>query len=209
MATLKEQLMKLVRSTPGLTDREMTDRLLGPGAGQQALNQVARQLASAGRIVRRQRQDGRIANYLNDAPNQDAEKAQPHLGLSAGLSEDQVKRSLQTWLESSGWQASVVWGRSPGIDIKATKNDQRWIIEAKGCGSLSPMRVNYFLSILGELLQWMDDPGAHYSIALPDMKQFRRLWQRLPRLAKPRTTISALFVDSRGAVNEVSVGPDE
>ncbi len=65
------------------------------------------------------------------------------------------------------------------------------------------MRVNYFLSILGELLQRMDDPDARYSIALPDMQQFRRLWQRLPQLAKARTTISALFVSPSGKVEEV------
>jgi hypothetical protein len=66
------------------------------------------------------------------------------------------------------------------------------------------MRVNYFLSVLGELLQRMDDPDARYSLALPDMKQFRKLWQRLPQLAKSRTTISALFVDPLGKVEEVS-----
>jgi len=54
-----------------------------------------------------------------------------------------------------------------------------------------------------ELLQRMDDPDARYSIALPDMQQFRRLWQRLPQLAKARTTISALFVSPSGNVEEV------
>jgi len=120
------------------------------------------------------------------------------------LSEDEVKRALQLWLEESGWQVSVIWGRGRGIDVIATKDGKRWIIEAKGCGSLDPRRVNYFLSILGELLQRMDDPDARYSIALPDMKQFRRLWQRLPDLAKSRTKISALFVDGSGRVEEVS-----
>jgi hypothetical protein len=48
--------------------------------------------------------------------------------------------------------------------------------EAKGCGSLQPMHVNYFIAILGELLQRINDPGARYSIALPDMKQYRGLW---------------------------------
>lgn len=81
--------------------------------------------------------------------------------------------------------------------------DQRWIIEAKGCGSLNPMRVNYFLGILGELLQRMNDTDARYSIALPDITQYRRLWQRLPELAKSRTTISALFVGAGGSVEEV------
>ena len=120
------------------------------------------------------------------------------------LSEDDVKRSLQAWLEASGWKASIIWGRGRGIDVEATKNGKRWIIEAKGCGSLNAMRVNYFLSILGELLQRMNDPNAQYSIALPDMKQFRGLWQRLPDLAKSRTRISALFVGTSGRVEEVS-----
>jgi len=130
--------------------------------------------------------------------------AVPEGTSSEMLSEDEVKRRLQVWLEASGWQVSVIWGRGRGIDINATKDGKRWVIEAKGCGSLNPMRVNYFLSILGELLQRMDDPEARYSIALPDMKQFRGLWQRLPELAKTRTTISALFVDISGKVDEIS-----
>jgi len=63
------------------------------------------------------------------------------------------------------------------------------------------MRVNYFLSILGEILQRMDDPEAKYSIALPDIKQFRLLWERFPSLAKKRTGISILFVDSNGKIS--------
>ncbi len=66
------------------------------------------------------------------------------------------------------------------------------------------MRVNYFLGVLGELLQRMTDPAAKYSIALPDLPQFRRLWDRLPELAKQRTGISALFVSESGRVDEVA-----
>jgi hypothetical protein len=62
------------------------------------------------------------------------------------------------------------------------------------------MRVNYFLMILGETLQRMSDEGAQYSIALPDMPQYRNLWGRLPPLAKARTTISCLFVSESGEV---------
>ena len=65
------------------------------------------------------------------------------------------------------------------------------------------MRVNYFLAILGETLQRMDDEAACYSIAFPDMAQYRGLWIRLPDLAKSRTGISALFVTHDGEVTEV------
>jgi hypothetical protein len=66
------------------------------------------------------------------------------------------------------------------------------------------MRVNYFLAILGEILQRMSDPEAKYSIALPDLGQFRNLWARLPELAKSRTGITILFVNADGDIEESS-----
>ncbi len=48
----------------------------------------------------------------------------------------------------------------------------------------------------------MEYPTARYSIALPDMKQYRGLWDRLPQLAKSRTGVSALFVGADGEVIE-------
>ena len=119
------------------------------------------------------------------------------------LSEDEIKKVLEDWLVSRGWRTKVAWARTPGIDIEATKGERRWVIEAKGPGSRPPMRVNYFLSILGETLQRMNDPDAHYSIALPDLPQYRGLWDRLPDLAKSRTRISILFVSLDGQVAEV------
>lgn len=62
---------------------------------------------------------------------------------------------------------------------------------------------DYFLAILGETLQRMSDINAKYSIALPHMKQFINLWQRLPDLAKQRTGITALFIDNQGNVIEM------
>ena len=62
------------------------------------------------------------------------------------------------------------------------------------------MRVNYFLAILGETLQRMSNEDSAYSIALPDMPQYRRLWDRLPTLAKRRTDISIILVSHNGRV---------
>jgi hypothetical protein len=66
------------------------------------------------------------------------------------VSEDAVKLHLKNWLEAQGWRVTVAWKKERGIDIEAFKESSRWIIEAKGTGSLAPMRVNYFQSILGE-----------------------------------------------------------
>jgi hypothetical protein len=112
------------------------------------------------------------------------------------LSEDDIKRQLQVWLEAMGWQAQVIWGHGRGIDIEARRSGQRWVIEVKGSGSLNRMRVNYFLTILGELLQRMTDPSTRYSIALPDMKQFRGLWQRLAGTARCQRRLIECVADA-------------
>jgi hypothetical protein len=127
----------------------------------------------------------------------------PGKGDTDQLTEDQVKLLLQDWLKAGGWQTEVAWGRKPGIDVVGRRGTETWIIEAKGCGSLQPMRVNYFIAMLGELLQRMSEADARYSIALPNMQQYRRLWDRLPALARQRTGITALFVSADGTVEHL------
>ena len=122
-----------------------------------------------------------------------AEKREP-------LQEEEIKHIIFQHLVENGWNIKVAWGHKPGIDIDAEKNGERWIIEVKGPGSRQPMRVNYFISILGETLQRMDDSKARYSIALPNMEQYKRLWQKLPKLAKERTTIDLILVDENGNI---------
>ncbi|MDR0550656.1 MAG: hypothetical protein LBG72_01415 [Spirochaetaceae bacterium] len=117
-----------------------------------------------------------------------------------GLSEDEIKTSIKNYLEKENWTVQVSWGRNPGIDIDAHRGKEHWIIEVKGHGSRNPMRVNYFLAVLGELLQKMDNSNAKYSIALPNYEQYRKLWAKLPQLAKDKTGISCLFVDSNGGI---------
>ena len=120
------------------------------------------------------------------------------------LQEDDIKNILANYLNHNGWKTKLAMGKVHGIDIDAYKGNDRWIIEVKGCGSRNAMRVNYFLAILGETLQRMSDSNAKYSIALPDIKQYRSLWNKLPPLAKERTGISVLFVNENNEIDEVS-----
>ena len=207
MASLPERILALLHRAPGLTDRQITNELSGHSAPQQPVNIAARSLAQRGRIVRAKRDDGLIGNYLatsssvSEAPQKRQKPGDPMTRES--LSEDTLKRALWRWLSTEGWSSEIAWGRKHGVDILAQRGAATWIIEVKGHGSLSPMRVNYFLGILGETLQRMNDPAAKYSIALPDVPQFRGLWERLPRLAKERTQITMLFVTADGIVTEL------
>lgn len=201
-------VLNYVEVEPGLTDRQLTDRIFGKATHPSQVNQSCRLLASQGTIERKPRDDGKVGNYRSEGKMESSVARASYdtslaSSLADGLSEDQVKRYLVQWLESSGWSVEVAWGKTRGTDVIARRGDSKWMIEAKGSGSLQPMRVNYFLSILGETLQRMSDPDAKYSIALPNMAQFRGLWDRLPTLAKQRTSISALFVASSGSIDEL------
>ena len=96
--------------------------------------------------------------------------------------------------------SGVAWGRVRGIDIDARHPDgRRYVIEAKAeVGRNGPQQVNYFLGMLGELVQRMDDTQASYGIALPDNRQYRGLVDRLPALAKERLRLAVFWVCRRG-----------
>jgi hypothetical protein len=203
MSTLAQQILEAVQKQPGITDRWLAEALFGPGTPQQRVNGECRRMVAQGLIDRNIRPDGLIGNYCSgkeiDPP---PTPASPALVNETAFSEDQLKTVLQRWLEAQGWVVEIAWAKTRGIDLHARRGEERWVIEAKGSGSLDAMRVNYFLGVLGATLQRMDDPKAGYSIALPDVKQFRNLWARLPALAKQRTKITALFVQGDGLVQQ-------
>lgn len=206
MTFLPEQILSLLAGAPGLSDREVTNALRGAAAPQQPVNQAARALERQGKLHRRSRpEDGIIGNYLTANAQPVTLSTASRLGDLDPLAEDSIKLALQLWLANGGWSVSTAMGKQHGVDIRATRGKEVWLIEVKGCGSRDPMRVNYFLCVLGEVLQRMDDPDAKYSIALPDLKQFRRLWARLPMEAKRRTEIGALFVDETGHIDASAV----
>ncbi len=199
----KDTLLELIRQEPGLSDRQLTDRVLGQGEPPQAVNALCRQLVAEGLCVRQKRNDGIIGNYADSSAVPSEAPPESGLGPEAeGITEDDVKRAVKEKLDKAGWECHVAWGGTHGIDIDAHRDGRRWVIEAKGSGKSNPQRANYFVVALGESMQRTSDPSADYGIALPDLDQFRRLWERLPALAKRRMRLSALFVAEDGSVTQ-------
>lgn len=202
---LKDKIIDYLKNNDGLTDREISNAILGENEPQQAVNQACRALVNKGIIKRANRRDGLIGNYLVSEGLHDDPLPVNQLELTTDalsvFKEDNLKQILKDYLHADSWETQIAWGRTPGIDINAIRGTERWIIEVKGLGSISAMNVNYFLGVLAETLQRMDDPNAKYSIALPDVKQFRNLWNRLPLLAKKRTGITVIFINEQGNVS--------
>ena len=198
MDVIERNIILLLQNSPGLSDRELANAIKGHGKSSQYINQKCRGLASKNIILRKKREDGLFGNWLAEESgypaghvlNQDVDD----------ISEKKIKQVLEIYLTSMGWEPKINWRDNRGVDIEANHGADKWIIEVKGSGIFNPVQTNHFLSVLGETLQRMDDPYCKYSVALPDVHQFRRLWERLPSLVKDRTGITALFVNPTGRV---------
>ena len=202
--SLKDDILDYIRMYPGATDVDLRNYF---NKSNQQINNTCHALKNEGFIVRRENPEKNNLKGNYPIENAPAYKSMPgevfkKPDVSGNhLQEDEIKLVLHDYLTADGWNVEVAWGHKTGVDIDAKKDGKRWLIEVKGPGSRPQMRVNYFIGILGETLQRMDDPDARYSIALPDMPQFRGLWDRLPELAKERTTIDLLLIDPDGNIN--------
>ena len=123
------------------------------------------------------------------------------------VTEDEVKKALSKTLTDSGWKVNkIAMETKHGVDIEATHNQEgTLIIEAKGEGSLNPMRVNNFLMVLGELMQKMDSPNKKYGIALPAHQQYVKLIHKLPLYQKEQMKLH-IFLAKRVSEHNYAVG---
>jgi hypothetical protein len=211
MVSLAERILAAIQYAP-LDDDVLAFRL--HVSQRQTINQAARRLEARGRLRRYVGREGKIVNALVDAVSAAPEpvrRLRPVVGAPGEpITENEVKTAVRDHLATGGFEVAVAWGRVRGIDIEARHPDgRRYVIEAKGeVGRTGPQQVNYFLGVIGELLQRMEDPHATYGLALPSNRQYRGLVERLPRLARERLGLVVFWVsrDADGFVVEVGPG---
>jgi hypothetical protein len=203
MSEIEKTILRLLQQNPGLSDGELADLIKGRRESLQYINQSCREMAGRGIILRQKRPDGIIGNWLieKDKMNSPLEPSQTAFENDE-FSNKKIKQILEVYLASQGWSTEIAWGFTHGVDIEARQGLKRWVIEVKSLDTAHPLPVNSFVSALGEVLQRMDEADCKYSVAFPDLEQFRRLWERLPALAKSRNGITALFVSPAGNVIE-------
>lgn len=229
MQTQRERIVACLREHPeGMDDDQLASALaISP---RQTVNQICRALVTTGIISRTENPqthkksnrfigdgettevhqtsvlmevtplDARLITLADDA----SVRAFPYRDMS-GLSEDAVKAAVAAVLQVDGWETDIRWGHVHGIDIAASRGDERLILEAKGEGSRNPMRVNYFLGALGELLQRMESPDFRYGIAVPAHRQFIGLILRLPLWVRSHLNLCFYLVRPT-ATGEYEVG---
>jgi hypothetical protein len=201
MTDLEKSIIRTLEKNPGYSDKDLAKVVIGRTNSPRYVNQTCRTLVTRGIILRNKRPDGLIGNWLNT----DSMILSQTLDPVDEISEKKIKKGLEAFLKSQGWETKIAWGFTHGIDIEAIRGMNRWIIEVKGYETLNLLPAKIFVSVLGEIIQRMEDPECKYSIALPDIEQFRRLWSRLPVLAKERTWLTALFVTNDSRVTEIGI----
>lgn len=100
------------------------------------------------------------------------------------LEEDEVKVAVLCALEGEWKLEKCARRKEPGPDLVFAQGAEKLIIEAKGEGSRDQMRVNYFLAVLGEILQRMTGPENIYGVALPAHRQFTDLVAKISKVGK-------------------------
>jgi hypothetical protein len=125
------------------------------------------------------------------------------------ITEDEVEEAVRSFLAADGFAVKLAWGRAPGTDIVAQHTDgRRYVGEAKSeVGVAGAQQHNYFVGMLGELIQRVYGPGSTYAIALPDNRQYRGLLDRLPELGKKRLRLAVFWVDRTASGREVAEEP--
>jgi hypothetical protein len=98
---------------------------------------------------------------------------------STGLNEETVKATVAGFLRDRGYTVAVGKKRERGADVRATKEGLKLVLEAKGEGTLNPMFNNFFVSVLGEILQRMNEHATEYGVALPAHRKYSRLIEEL------------------------------
>jgi len=204
MAAHRERVLTFLEQFPGRDDDEIASALnIAP---RQTVNIVCRKLSQEGRIRRELGPRGKLINSVITGAISAVPAKEPNIEPRiVVITEDQVKQTIATMLEQSGWSVKVAWGRTRGVDITATRGDERWLIECKGTGSRPEMHNNYFVAVVGEVLQRMHDDRAKHSIAFPELPKYRRLWSELPTNVKQRLQLSVLFVGADHTICELTV----
>ncbi len=102
-----DDVMNMLKSTPGLSDRQITDALFGPGKPQQTVNQVCRNLRRRGLIIRQNGANGVVGNFIADGSCVDSPVETTKKGetIAASVIPLELRQKMQElgrlWAESS------------------------------------------------------------------------------------------------------------
>jgi hypothetical protein len=113
MEKLPDRILALIQASPGLTDRQIADALVGKGAPQQQVNQTCNRLTARGLLVRRHRAGGKIGNYPAIAAAHAARSTTPGLNGPRPVENQAPSQPGLHWSAEILLQEEVIEGSVP------------------------------------------------------------------------------------------------
>ncbi len=105
-----------------------------------------------------------------------------------------VQKAIEQYFTANGYEIDG----AGQIDLKAWKNKEDWVIEAKGI--TKAIRVD-FNTCMGQLIGHIDNENTKYAIALPRTEEYIYQCKNLPDFIRRRLGLHIIFVDGSGKVN--------
>jgi len=117
-----------------------------------------------------------------------------HRGKTDFPYETFVQHAVEQWLAGEGFELL----RDPLVDVKASRGNEIWHIEAKGKTSAIGLD---FRTGIGQLVQRMTDQGHNHGIAIPDIPEFRKQTEAFAPWVLEKLQINWVWVSKNGSVS--------
>ncbi len=111
---------------------------------------------------------------------------------------------IQEAIENFFTQEGFIIDAEGQIDLIAEKNDDKWIIEAKGMTSQITVDFN---TCIGQLAKSMKSDSYNYGIALPYEDKYKKQCLKLPKYFREKNNLSIIVVNEKQEV--IIIGPAE
>ena len=86
------------------------------------------------------------------------------------------------------------------VDILAFKENEKWIVEAKGLTSAVGLDFN---TCIGQIVKSMDCETTNYAIAIPEHAKYIIQCSKIPSAFRERNNLYFLFVDEKENIRVV------
>ena len=104
-----------------------------------------------------------------------------------------VQEAIELYFSGKGYVIKT----KEQVDLIAEKQDEKWIIKAKGMTSAVGTDFN---TCLGQLIKNMTSEEQIYAIAIPSHLQYRRQCELLPSYFRELVKLRILLIDESGEV---------
>ena len=107
-----------------------------------------------------------------------------------------VQEAIERFFNQSGYKIKT----KEQIDLIADKDDEHWVIEAKGLTSSVGTDFN---TCIGQLVKSMSTNQNNYAIAIPKLEKYKYQCKLLPDYFRRLAKLHIILVDEEGNVSTI------